>query len=65
MDRIKTIIDMVTRNCFMTTTDLKDAYYGVGISRLFQKFLKSKWKNKLQRLHIFQMVLDSCPRKLY
>ena len=65
MDRIKTIIDMVTRNCFMTTIDLKDVYYSVGISRLFQKFLKSKWKNKLQCFHVFQMVLDSCPRKLY
>ena len=49
----------------MFTIDLKDVYYSVGISRLFQKFLKSKWKNKLQCLHVFQMVLDYCSRKLY
>ena len=45
MDGIKTIINMVTRNCFMATIDLKDAYYSVAISRLFQKFLKFKWKD--------------------
>ena len=38
---------MVTKNCFITTADLKDAYCSVSISRLFQKFLKFKWKNKL------------------
>ena len=40
---------MVTKNCFITTVDLKDAYCSVSISRLFQKFLKFKWKNKLYR----------------
>ena len=35
MDGIKTIINMVTRNCFMATIDLKDAYYSVAFSRLF------------------------------
>ena len=31
MDGIKTIINMVTRNCFMAPTDLKDAYYSVAL----------------------------------
>ena len=35
MDGIKTIINMVTRNCFMATIDLRDAYYSVAFSRLF------------------------------
>ena len=35
MDDIKIIINMVIRNCFMATTDLKVAYYSVTISRLF------------------------------
>ena len=42
MEGIKTIINIITRNCFMATIDLKDAYYSVAISRLFQKFLKFK-----------------------
>ena len=47
MDIIKTIINLVTRNCFMATRDLKDACYSIAISSLFQKFLKFKWKEKL------------------
>ena len=63
MDGINTIINMVTRNCFMATIDLKDAYYSVVISRLFQKFLKFKWKEKLYCFTCFPNGLGSCPRK--
>ena len=35
MESIRTIIDIVTRNCFMATIDLKDTYYSVSISRQF------------------------------
>ena len=66
MDGIKTIINMVTRNCFMVTTDLKDAYYSVAIraiSRLFPKFLKFKWKDKLYCFKCFPNGLGSCSRK--
>ena len=63
MDGINIIINMVTRNCFMATIDLKDAYCSVGISRLFQKFLKFKWKEKLYCFTCFLNGLGSCPRK--
>ena len=63
MDGIKTIINMATRNCFMATIDLKDAYYRVAISRLFQKFLKFKWKDKLYCFICFPNGLGPCPRK--
>ena len=54
---------MVTRNCFMPTIDSKDAYYSVAIGRLFQKFLKCKWKNELYCLTCFPNGLGPCPRK--
>ena len=63
MNGIKNIIYMVTRNCFMATIDLKDTYNSVAISRLFQKFLKSKWKDKLYCFTRFPNGLGSCPRK--
>ena len=63
MDGIKTIINIVTRNCFMATIDLKDAYYSVAISRLLQKFLKFKWKDKLYCFTCFPNGLGPCPRK--
>ena len=60
---IQIIINMVTRNCFMATIDLKDAYYSVALCRLFQKFLKFKWKDKLHCFTCFPNDLVSCPRK--
>ena len=63
IDGIKTIINMVTRNCFMGTIDLKDAYYSVTISRLFQKFLKFKWKEKFYCFTCFPNGLGSYPKK--
>ena len=47
MDGTKTIINMVTKNVSMATKDLKDAYHSAAINRLFLKFLKFKWKEKL------------------
>ena len=63
MDGIKTIINMVTRKCFMATIDLKDAYYSVAISRLFQKFLRCKWKDKFYCFARFPNGVGPCPRK--
>ena len=60
---IKTIINMVTRNCFMATTDLQDTYYSVSISRLLHKFLKFKWEDKLYSFTCFPNGPGSCPRK--
>ena len=60
----KTIINMFTRNFFMATTNLKDTYYSVSIGRLFQKFLKFKWKDKLYCFTGFPNGLESWPRQL-
>ena len=46
----------------MAKIDLKDAYYSVSISWIFQKFLKFKWKDKLYRLTCFSNSTGSCPR---
>ena len=59
MDAIKSIINIVTRNCFMATIDLKSAYYSVSINRLFQKFLKSKWQDKVYCFTCFPNGLGS------
>ena len=54
---------MVTRNCFIDTIDLKDAYYSVYTNKLFEKFLKFKWKGKLYCFTCFPDSLGFCPRK--
>ena len=42
----------------MATIDLKNAYYSVAISRLFQKFLNLNGKIDCTVLHVFQILLD-------
>ena len=64
MDGIKIVTNMVTRNCFMAAIDISDAYYIVSISKLFQKFLKFKQKDKLYYFICLLNGLGSCPRKL-
>ena len=58
MDGIRTIINMVTRNCFMVTMDLKDAYFSVAISRLFRNSLDLNGKRNCTVLYAFQTILD-------
>ena len=38
MDGSKTIINIITKYCYMATIDLKDAYYSVSISKSLQNF---------------------------
>ena len=40
METIKSILTLVTPNCFMTKVDIKDAYYSVPIQPEHQKYLK-------------------------
>ena len=35
MDSINTVLNLITKDCFMTSIDLKDAYYSVKISENF------------------------------
>ena len=63
MESINTIINVITRNGLMATIDLKDPYYSLAISGLYQKFLKFKWKDKLYCFTCFLNGLGSCPTK--
>ena len=55
MNGIKTVINIVTRKCFMDTIDLKDAYYCVAC--YFRNSLTLNGKINCTVLHVFQMVL--------
>ena len=47
MDAIRTILGLVTPNCWMASLDLKDAYYSVRIHPNFQKYLKFTYNGTL------------------
>ena len=43
MDNTKSVLNLVTPNCFLCTIDLKDAYYGVKkFSMLFKLLVERK-----------------------
>lgn len=63
MSTIHSVLNMITKGCFMTKIDLKDAYYSVRINEKFQKYLKFSYKGKLFQFVCFPNGLAPCPRK--
>ena len=62
MDTLQSILNLVQKNCFMASLDLKDAYYSVSISPAYRKFLCFRWRDKLYRFTCLPNGLSSCPR---
>ena len=48
--------------CYMTSIDLRDAYYSIPISPEHQKYLKFIWKDQLYAFNSLPMSLSSSPR---
>ena len=63
MDTLGSVIRLIRPNCFMATTDLKDAYYSVPVSEKHQKYLKFHWKGNFYKFTCFPNGLCFCPRK--
>ena len=62
MDTLDTAIRLMRPGCFMTSIDLKDAYYSIPISFEHQKYLKFIWRDKLYCFTCLPMGLSSSPR---
>ena len=63
MDSINTILNLITKDCFMISVDLKEAYYSVKISESFQQYLKFEFRDKLYKFVCSPNGLAPCPRK--
>ena len=62
MDSINTILNLITKDIFMASIDLKDEYYSVKISENFQRYLKFEFLYKLYKFVCFLNSLAPCPR---
>ena len=62
MDALETAIKLMRPGCYMTSIDLKDAYYSIPIASEHQKFLKFVWKDQLYAFNSLPMGLSSSPR---
>ncbi len=63
MDSIRTVLANVTEGCFMSSIDLKHAYYTIKMDEEYQKYLKFEWENELYQYTCFPNGLAPCPRK--
>ena len=63
MDSIMTCLNLMTKDCYMASIDLKDAYYSVPVAIEDQKFLKFEWNGRLYQYTCLAMGLACAPRK--
>ena len=63
METIKSILTLVTPNCFMAKVDIKDAYYSVPILPEHEKYLKLYFRGKLYLFTCLPNGLCSGPCK--
>ena len=61
MDTLETAIKLMKPGCYMTSIDLKDAYYSIPIAPERQKFLKFVCKDQLYAFNSLPMGLSSSP----
>ena len=62
MDTLEAVIKMMTPGCFMTSIDLRDAYYSLPIVPADRKYLKFCWRGVLYQFTALPMGLTSSPR---
>lgn len=62
MDNLQSAINMMTKNCYLASVDLKDAYYSVPIHVDYQKYLKFSWQGQLYKFTCLPNGLACAPR---
>lgn len=61
MEGIHTVKSLMTKNCFMASIDLKDAYYLVSIKPSHRKYLRFTWENTIYEFLCLPFGLASAP----
>lgn len=61
LDNFKSVRDLITKNVFMTTVDLKDAYYMVPIFTKHRKFLRFSFDGDIFEFNCMPMGLTTAP----
>ncbi len=62
MDTLETILNLVDENNFMTTIDIKSAYYAVRIHPEYQKYLKFTHRGIMYKFICLPNCLSPGPR---
>ena len=62
MDTLNTIINLMQKDAYMASVDLKDAYYSVKVDEKFRKYLRFWWEGQLYQFTCLPNGLSSAPR---
>ena len=62
MENLRNMCDMLTTDCYMTSIDLKKAYYSVAVDKSSKKFLRFMWQDTLYQYRALPNGLASAPR---
>ena len=62
MDHLEVATDLLDENMFMSSIDLKDAYYSVPIWENHRKYLTFQWNGEMFRFNVLPFGLTSAPR---
>lgn len=61
IEDLRTVLKLITRECFMTKIDLKDAYYFVKIHADFRKYLRFQYEQDLYEFNVLPFGLSTAP----
>lgn len=62
MENLKFALELVTRDCYLASVDLKKAYYAVLIKIEFRKYLKFRWRENLFQFRVLPNGLACAPK---
>lgn len=62
LEDFKTVKNLIKKDCFMATMDLKDAYFLVPVQERFRKYLRFTFQNKLYEFNCLPFGLSIAPR---
>ena len=62
MDHLDVALDLMEEGVFMSSIDLKDAYYSVPIWENHKKYLTFQWEQEFFRFNVLPFGLSSAPR---
>ena len=62
MHSVQTALEMMRRDCYMGSIDLKDAYYSVPVAQKCRKFLRFRWGDTLFQFSVLPNGLACAPR---
>ena len=62
MEHLNTALGLMQEHCFMSSIDLKDAYYSVNVHESHRKYLRFFWNNKLYQFTCLAQGLSCAPR---